>query len=244
MAGNVNRLAVILLLVALGLNFLGSPSVRAANLQVSPLVAEVPVDTRIVTYQLRNSGHEPLSIQVHAYDWEQPKGSDKLIPTEDLMVVPTIVSIQPGREQLIRVALKGERPGHELNYRLQFQELPAQKKPGHSAITTLLRLNVPLFFITEPAVRSYEPQLRLKEQDTVQVIIKNTGPRYLRFTELQLQNSDGITLSERKGLFYILPGVTRQWEVPLGERRGAQTGPYRLKLSTDDGKTQHQLSVQ
>lgn len=244
MASNVNRLAVTLLLVALGLTFLSSPSARAANLQVSPLVAEVSADARIITYHLRNSGNEPLSVQVHAYDWEQPKGSDKLTPTENLMVVPTIVSIQPGREQLIRVALKDKRPSHELNYRLHFQELPAQKKPGQVAITTLLRLNVPLFFAADSAVRSYEPQLRLQEQETIQVGIKNTGSRYLRFTELQLQNSEGITLSERKGLFYILPGVTRQWDVSLDDASGPQAGPYQLKLTTDDGKTQHQLSAQ
>lgn len=244
MASNANRLAVTLLLVALGLAFLLSPSARAANLQISPLVAEVPADTRVVTYNLRNSGNEPLSVQVHAYDWEQPKGSDQLTPTEDLMVVPPIVSIQPGREQLIRVALKGERPSHELNYRLHFQELPTQKKPGQAAITTLLRLNVPLFFTAESAVRSYEPQLHQQGQETIQVSVKNTGSRYLRFTELQLQNSESVTLGEQKGLFYILPGVTRQWEVSLDQARGAQTGPYRLKLITDDGKTQHQLSAQ
>ncbi len=244
MASNVKRLAVTLLLVALGLTVMGSPSARAANLQVSPLVVEVPVDSGIVTYHLRNSGSEPLSVQVHAYDWEQPKGSDKLTPTDNLMVVPTIVSIQPGREQLIRVALKDERPSHELNYRLHFQELPPQTKPGQVTITTLLKLNVPLFFSANSAVRSYEPQLRLEEQESIQVEIQNTGSRYLRFTELQLLNSEGVTLSERKGLFYILPGVTRQWQIQLDKAGKRHAGTYQLKLTTDDGTTQHQLTVQ
>lgn len=244
MASNANRLALALLLVALGSTLPGGPSARAASLQVSPLVAEVPADTRIVTYRLHNSAAQPLSVEVRAYDWEQPNGSDKLTPAKNLMVVPTIVSIQPGREQLIRVALQGERPDRELSYRLHFQELPRQKKPGKAAITTLLKLNLPLFFTADAAVRSYEPQLRLQDQDTLEVDIKNTGSRYLRVTEMQLKSADGTTLGERKGLFYILPGVTRQWDVPLNPAGGEHAGPYRLKLTTDDGNAQHQLSIE
>lgn len=244
MASNANRLALALLLVALGSTLPGGPSARAASLQVSPLVAEVPPGTRIVTYRLHNSAAKPLSVEVSAYDWEQPNGSDKLTPAENLLVVPSIVSIQPGREQLIRVALQGDRPEHELNYRLHFQELPPQKTPGKAAVTTLLKLNLPLFFTTDSSVRSYKPQLHLHNRDTIEVEIQNTGSRYLRVTKMQLDSADGTTLGERKGLFYILPGVSRQWQVPLDEAGEQHAGPYRLKLTTDEGNAQHQLSIE
>lgn len=244
MASNANRLALALLLVALGSALPGGPSARAASLQVSPMVAEVPPGTRIVTYRLHNSATKPLSVEVSAYDWEQPNGSGKLTPAENLLVVPTIASIQPGREQLIRVALQGDRPEHELSYRLHFQELPPQKTPGKAAVTTLLKLNLPLFFTADSAVRSYKPHLRLHDRDTIEVEIQNTGSRFLRLTKMQLNSADGTTLGERKGLFYILPGVTRQWRISLDKRRKQHSGPYRLTLTTDDRNAQHQLSIE
>ncbi len=239
------HLILFVALSALG-SALGGAEVHAASFQISPLLIELPPQSNIATYTLHNSGETQLDVQVSAYRWEQEPERDRLTPAENLMIVPAIVSIPPGRDQLVRVALRSQRPANELSYRLHFQELPAQTAEGAVVVQTLLKINVPLFFAPKHISTVYEPRL-LSGSKASEVVaeITNTGSRYLRLSRLVLLNANGEQISEVDGPLYVLPGATRQWtfESSSIRKNKGKSNTYQLQVVSGRESNQHLLEI-
>lgn len=241
--------ALFIALLILGSSFAGA-TVHAASLQISPILIEVIPKSNVATYTLRNNSEQELGVQVSAFRWEQESNEDKLQPADNLMVVPAIVVIPPGKEQLVRVALHSERPSRELSYRLHFQELPGQSDTGTVAVQTLLKVDVPLFFSAKNTNNTYTPRLFAGE-DPSQVVaeLTNTGSRFMRLSQLTLLDSNGQSISELHGPLYVLPGATRRWVLALDtDKKRAKTvkgekPTFRLDLKSGRTSDQHLLEV-
>lgn len=234
--------------MALGSVF-GGVGACAASLEVSPLLLEVPPGTNIATYRLRNSSDVEVGVQVTAYSWKQSDTNDEMTPAENLMIVPAIVSVPAGQEQLVRVALRAERPDRELSYRVHFQELPARSQEGAVVVQTLLRLNVPLFFVSSSGKRTYEAQLVADNESEMAVVIANTGSRFLRVSQLTLRSADGKVIAAKSGPLYVLPGATRKWlleskkDVNRGGAAAQSEQVFQLQVSHSGGTDDHSVEV-
>ncbi|HET7588012.1 MAG TPA: fimbria/pilus periplasmic chaperone [Gammaproteobacteria bacterium] len=213
-------------------------SAHAGSFQLNPLLVEVPQSSAIATYTVRNTGNRPLNLQVSGYRWTQPDDHDKYVPAERLLIVPQILTIQPGREQLVRVALRGAHPTAELEYRLHFNEIPPAPVSGFTGVQTVLHMNVPLFYAPADIVNAYRLRPSQKKDGSVVATVANTGTRFLRIARLRLLNAQGDQVGMRGGPLYVLPGATRAWTVELTDGMSRlPAGKYRL-IATVDGKQQ------
>ncbi|HET7371066.1 MAG TPA: molecular chaperone [Gammaproteobacteria bacterium] len=222
-----------------------APTAFAGSFQITPMLIEVPAGSSVATYTVRNTGDQPLDIQVSAVRWTQSHNQDHYAPAKHLLVVPQILSIPPGREQLVRVALRTARPAGEAAYRLHFKEIPPAPKAGFVGVQTALNMNLPLFFLPPDVETSYSARLsRGADGASVLVTIHNTGTRFVRIAQLTLTNSGGDRVGARGGPLYVLPGATRHWQISLerGTSRLAN-GTYRLTISGGGKQQARTLSL-
>lgn len=123
---------------------------QAGGLSVSPLGIDLRDGEKTEVLHLRNQGDEEIKVQVRAFGWTQVQGKDHLTPTRQVLVSPQVVSIAPGREQIVRVVLSAPLGAAQQSYRLFVDELPAKGANAPRRLKILLRYSLPLFFSSSP----------------------------------------------------------------------------------------------
>jgi fimbrial chaperone protein len=104
------------------------------------------------------------------------------------MAMPPIFTLEPGKTQLIRIALRTAKSQiQELTYRIFITEVPDMTERVVEGIRTNLRISVPVF--VQPKVRA-KPELewilqRISETD-LRLVIKNTGTAHILLGTLKL----------------------------------------------------------
>ena len=139
--------------VALGLLCcaLWAPAVATAGeFSVNPILLELGAAARSGAIAVRNDGQHPLSFQLQAMEWVQDaSGKDQYLETRDLIFFPKILTVEPGKEGVVRVGTRTPIVPVEKTYRLFIEELPgnaanAPKTTG-AQINFLIRFGAPIF---------------------------------------------------------------------------------------------------
>ncbi|MDR2333338.1 MAG: molecular chaperone [Burkholderiaceae bacterium] len=212
-----------------------SPSSIAAGLQVTPITLQIPINRQAEGIWLINTGQEPLSAQVRAFQWTQKNSEDLLAPTNNLTISPPLIEIPPGGRQLVRVLRTGSPPavGTEASYRLIVDELPTEtkeqnqadanvhRKSGHAyGMKFLMRYSVPVFIgdATEESIRSVNKDLHwsiTRERESWALEVSNAGSIHAQLADVAAVGAEGQTMLINKGMLgYVLPGSTMRWTVP------------------------------
>lgn len=218
------------------------PAVFASGFQVSPTIAEVPAGTRVASFQVRNNGAEPVTVQVDLLDWSQAGvQADRLVPATGIVVVPRIATIAPGDTQLVRIALQGSGE-HEHAYRLRLREVPPPPPPGFMGVRTLVEQLVPVFFQVDgsPAVSW---KATLQDSGTLAVIASNTGARHLPLNSVRILDERGGILAERKGPGYVLAGQSTGWALETRARL-ARGDALRLEFMSHGARQEVALTLE
>ena len=216
--------------MSLGLAAIGSSQVMAAGLEVSPISLSLPPGVQASSFVFSNAGQNVLHAQARVYRWTQDaNGEDVLSPTQDLLLSPPILSLQPQAQQEIRVLINpsiaptlGSAEGH---YRLIVDEIPAPAAPSSKrSIRLLLRYSIPIFTHAEEDPKT---QLQWQLQDAgagkTWVSIRNMGSARAQLGRTWLQKTGSDSKAEAQatlshGLWaYVLPGhtVKRRVDVPI-----------------------------
>lgn len=104
----------------------GNYSVNPINVMLSPRVSTTLL-------KLRNQDNSPGSFQFKVFKWEQnAQGEDKLTPTEDIILFPSLLTVEPQGERQIRLGSKVPINTVEKTYRLIVEELPTKNQSTHS----------------------------------------------------------------------------------------------------------------
>lgn len=213
--------------VAVAGMFAGMSLVYASALQVSPVRLQFEGAQRAQAIQVRNQGSDSLNAQVRVMRWTQENGVDKLEPAEDVVASPAIVQVAPGKQQMVRVIRIHSAPvSQELSYRVLVDELPGKASAERSVgLKVLLRYSIPVF-VTPQASRSaravtdlskVQAQLVAGSNGKSVLQVKNSGPSYVRISNLRTLRSDGVQKSlGGAGLFgYVLAGQQMSWPVDV-----------------------------
>jgi fimbrial chaperone protein len=202
------------LLVAL---LASAPTVaQAASLNVAPVTIEVAAPGATAILTLRNDGERPLNAQIRVFRWTQVDGEEKLVPSEDVVASPPVVSLQAKADYTVRIVrvTKGAVSGEEA-YRLIVDELPDPARQRNGVVNIVLRYSVPIFFTT---VLSADPKLNWEIQQRdgrAFVVASNSGARRVRISRLKIQDAKGATASFGDGLTgYVLGQSTMRWAFP------------------------------
>ncbi len=184
----------------------------AGVFSVTPVRVYMAPKDRAVALTLTNEGDSPLALQAEIYSWEQnPDGSDKLTPTEDLLLAPPIVKLGPKARQVVRLAMLAPRdPLRQMTYRMILREVPQGPPPKENIqVPIALALNMPIFITPPQAKREVSCTIERADPRTLQAFCNNTGTAYAQVREMTLKTSDGRMLASFEGGSYILPGAKR-----------------------------------
>lgn len=204
------------------------------NFTISPVRMHMGPRDRAIAVTLTNGGNSELVLQAELLQWSQDDtGADRLTPTDDLVLSPPIVKLQPGARQVVRLAMVVPRDAsRQLTYRLVMREVPEAlpQAPGIS-VPVALAMSMPVFVTPPTARRNLVCEL---QRNRLQLLARceNRGTAYAQVRELRLLR-DGQALARFEGGSYVLPGARRS--LSLKTETIPMPGPVQLVLTFDDG---------
>jgi fimbrial chaperone protein len=225
------------------------PPAPGATFSISPLRVELSAQSSTAALTVRNEEDVPALIQAEALLWSQAEGAEKLDPTDDLLVSPTVFTIPPRGSQLVRVALRKQADAsRELSYRLILQDVPPAASPDFTGLRMSLRLSLPVFIApTTPA----KPDLAWSAtQDASGAIVlraDNSGGAHARVLSFTMtpESGTGAVLQDTVAT-YVLPGQYRTWTLQNNNKTRddstASAARYRLKANTEQGEVVAELT--
>lgn len=193
-------------------------SVCAEGIKVSPIRIEVNSRQAIAVLKVSNPGETPLLIQSELFKWTQIDGEDVYEPSQDILVIPPLFTLEPHQEQTMRVALLRPADAKELAYRLYLQEIKQKVKISESSsLNIALRIGIPIF--VAPQIESREEfawEISHIEGTGLVVKLQNNGNLNLFINALEVLKSNNQVISEGKPVFkYLLPEQNTQWTIML-----------------------------
>lgn len=192
-----------------------SQAALAGSIGVSPIRIHLTAQQPTTMLTVQNwSEDETTILQLQLNSWSQEDGEDVLEQTRDLIVVPPLISLQPGSSQVVRIGLRGSPPiGKEASYRLLLREVPKQPTPDFHGLQVALNLSLPVFVRPAREVRA-EMQYRLVDSgsDGLELHVSNVGDAHIQFQGLNLADRAGTELSGHNLPVYLLPGQHRMWK--------------------------------
>ena len=211
----------------------------AGSFDVNPIRIELAAENRSAALTVRNTGPDPVVVQVTINAWSQDAGKDVLTATRDIITSPPVVTIPPAAEQVIRVGLR-RAPDikQELSYRIFLQEVPPPPRPGFQGLVVALKIGLPIF--VQPRQGPAKAQLiwnaALSGTDSLKMKVENQGTGHIQVSTVQLFNdAQKDALAEFSGLAYILPGQKRDLDLKLRNTNVKKGDRLRMRVSTDAG---------
>jgi fimbrial chaperone protein len=210
---------------------------QSASLSVAPVTVEVAAPGATATLTLRNEGDQPLNAQIRVFRWTQVDGEEQLIPSEDVVASPPVVSLQAKADYAVRIVrVTKQAVSGEEAYRLIVDELPDPTRQRNGAVAIVLRYSIPIFFTT---AKSADPKLNWEIQQRdgrTYVVASNSGERRVRISRLKVQDAKGTTASFGDGLTgYVLGQSTMRWAVPRSASKISVGGSAAISAQGDVG---------
>ena len=211
------------------------PSLSAAQVSISPIRVDLDKSRTKDIIRVGNQRDSEASYEVEVVAWSQTDDRREIYtPTEDVLAVPPLFTLQPGDEQIVRVGLLTDVDGStELAYRVFITELadPEQAESEGAAVNMRLRLGVPLFVAptTLPhATLDYESS-RLMDTNLF-LRLRNSGNIHVRVSEVQYTAPGAGEADVESAAIYILAGQSAY--VPVALPDGRRAGTVRLVTDT------------
>jgi fimbrial chaperone protein len=221
-------------------------SALAGSFEVNPIRVELNATTRSVALSVRNSGTTAVVVQTSVSAWSQQDGKDVLTPTNEVLISPPVVTIEPEREQIVRVGLRRAPDAQrELSYRIFLTEVPPPPQPGFQGLVVALRVGLPLFVQprqgTAKATLVWNAEVR---DGSVHLKLDNQGTGHIQISTVELFSAPGgEPVAEYSGLAYVLPGQSRDFQLKLRDIRVKKGDNLRMKVSTDAGAIDAQIDL-
>ena len=225
--------------------FLSGPcSVALASVNVSPVIVHLSDGHNKDIIRISNGSEQPKSFQVDVVSWSQTKEErESYSPTDDLLVVPPLFTLEAGETQVVRIGLmRGTEMDRELSYRIFFTEL-APPQPDSADVTGIsmrMRLGVPIFVKPEnPALASIDFVQQKTIEGQLYMQLKNTGNVHVKINEVHYQAPTAVDKEVTPTVFYLLPVMTGYLPVTQPNRNTGGT----VTLVTDTvGNLEYELA--
>ena len=231
----------------MGLSALVVGHANAGSFMVDPTRIELAPGQLSATLTIRNDDSEPAVIRAEARSWAQNDGEDLYQSSKEILVSPPIMTVAPGSEQIVRIALRRQLdPLKELSYRIFLQEVPAAPRPGFSGLQMALRISLPIF--AKPA-SGVAPKAAwnvayLTKDHALRVGMANEGNAHVQLQEFKLSTiKKADTLALQQTTTYLLPGQRHEWLIKLDPTLRISGDRLHLHASTDAGHLEQDLEI-
>lgn len=212
-------LAVVSRVVMLATLLVAAPDpARAASFTIDPLKVVLSESQASTVIRVQNTGKDTLTLQLQPRRWRQEPRTERLEPTRELVVTPQIFRIKPGSTQLVRIAMLGKPdPERESAYRLVFDEIPAPPAADFIGVQVAMQITIPLFISPQNRTNA-ALRLSVRESGNSKLIIvaENQGNAHTHLKKFIVarHGDDTVAPVEIEMPAYLLPGVTREFQVP------------------------------
>lgn len=225
----MSRIAALAALAVAAMLTSASVPARTGSLEVGPIRMQMIGPERTSTLTIRNSGSEPINVQIRTVDWTQPEGSDLYMPSSILVVSPPLVTMAPGESQIVRVVVEGlaQAPA-ERAFRLILDEIPSALGALPTGVQTSLRVLVPVFVTPSTGSRSSLSWSATQADGQLTLTAANQGAARERLVNMQLSAGGRPIGDPLEG--YVLAGGRRIWTVDTG------TAPVSALTLTAEGE--------
>lgn len=228
-------LLLLLLLLAL---LVPRPATAAGIWRVIPIFLDFNQKTRSGVITLSNEGENKVSLQIKSMKWSQDsEGKDLYEDDAELIFFPRLLTIEPGKSQMLRVGMQIPATDVEKTYRLFIEEIPEPRKADQGAtIAIALRFGVPIYAAPIKSESRGEFVEALLAKGTVKTVIKNTGNVHFRIQTVQLIGKDASgaeILRQKLDGWYLLSGVSRSYVFTLKEEECRKAATLELLSDTD-----------
>ena len=219
----------------------------AGSFEVNPIRVDLSAAANSAAVTVRNSGPESVVVQVSVQAWSQADGKDVLSPTSEVIISPPIATIPAGQEQVIRIGLRRAPDAQrELSYRLFIQEVPPPPQPGFQGLQVALRVGLPIFVQPRsgPARAALTWDAQLRVPGSVSLKLQNKGTGHIQVSDVAMYlRDDKEPVAAHSSLVYVLPGQSREWELPLRNAGVKKSDRLRLKVATDAGAVDTEIDL-
>ncbi|MGE3303484.1 MAG: molecular chaperone [Hyphomonadaceae bacterium] len=205
-------------------------SARAApQVEVAPVVVELPAGKAIASIRIRNVTDAPVAFEARVYAWSQDDaGRDVLRESGDLAVWPPAFVAPSGGAQIVRVAAQtASAPAVERAYRVVFSQQPLGVEAAEG-LRLRLQLSLPVFVAPAHAM-DRAPEMFMVEGAPRRLRVTNPGNR-----RITLDIAENPSLPR-----YLLAGSTVEGEAaapPRSARFAAAGGDMRPLAWPGDGR--------
>jgi fimbrial chaperone protein len=223
--------------------FAAAVPAAAADFEIAPLTVHIRPGVSSQTITITNTSPQTLRIQASGMAWQQgADGSEHLLPTDELVVFPTLLDVAPNATRAIRVGIANPRPAAtERTFRLFVLELPSlasQLAPQTAAVSMRMQMGIPVFL--DPAHPAAKPELAVtaKQHGTLEVHVQNSGNAHFQARTIEVDGRDarGARLfDQRIDGWYVLANRERLYDVAVDASLCAALRDVRVTATTDAG---------
>jgi len=206
--------------VALLALLLAPRAASASNFTVTPTEVNLSASVTSALITLRNGGKVPLRFEITLVSWsEDEHGKMTLSPSSDVTYFPKLVELAAGASRNIRIGINATTAGDvERSFRLFVEELPNQSAPAANAVALRTRIGIPVFVRPAKPARSAAIESVSVENGKVLARVRNTGNLHVSVDTISVTGTGGSgspTFTKQGAGWYVLPGATRTFEVPV-----------------------------
>ena len=199
---------------------LATHAAARSNFTVTPTEVNLSASATSALVTLRNASKLPLRFEVTVFAWsEDERGQMVLNPSSDVTFFPKLVELAGGASRNIRVGINaGLARDVEQSFRLFIEELPDQSAPKGNAVALRTKIGIPVFVRPAKPVRSAEIAGVSVENGKVLARVRNTGNLHISVDTISVTGTGGSaapTFTKEGPGWYVLPGATRIFEVPM-----------------------------
>ena len=162
----------------------------------------------------------PLRFEITLVSWsEDEHGKMTLNPSSDVTFFPKLVELAGGASRNIRIGINaGVARDVEQSFRLFVEELPDQSAPAANVVALRTRIGIPVFVRPTKPSRSAVIDGVSVEGGKVLTRVRNTGNLHISVDTVSVKGTGGSaapTFTKEGPGWYVLPGATRIFEVPM-----------------------------
>lgn len=213
-----------LLLVVATVAGLGVSAAPAGSIVLAPTIILIGSGDLATSISVRNETETPASFSVRVFTWRNSEtGEMHLEATDDVIVYPEVLNLQPGESRRIRLGSRHPREQHgllERAYRLLLESLPEPNPGPGVGLTVRLRLQFSLPIFLQPQDRAARVSLQPPSIDgrRATLSLSNVGRVHVTPTRINLTGlgpAGQIVWTKALRPWYVLAGETRQLSVEL-----------------------------
>lgn len=204
-----------------------------SSLTIFPSTVLMTTDQMSGTVKLQNNGENKMSVQLEIFQWTQSPetGTDSVELATDVVMFPKIVSIEGGKEQVIRIGNKNPSAGdRERAYRISVRELPSDNPQSSSTgARMMLSLSAPMFLSPRKPQKRFDIAQAALKEGKLMVTVNNAGNSYIKLQAVTAKGFDASgqeTFAVEKAGWYVLAGVSRVFtleDVPAQKCQASQS---------------------